>query len=294
MTSMEPTVRRQQLGATLRTLRKTAGYTLDDAAQVINCSPSKVSRIETGHRAVSPLEVSALAAVYKADHETRDKLIALAEESHEIGWWLGQMNYVQQEHTLVALESQAESIATFELAVMPGLLQTGEYAQAVITEMGVYPDSESEDCMMNRLRRQSILLRQDPPKLLAIIDELALCRLVGGREVLRRQLEHLVKESNRDNISLRVIPNDGQAHSGIDGPFVVVHRPELSPVVFVETLTSALFVEDQAEVAMYELALRKLLHRTLSEDESVELVARLAEQLDTEADIGWSPPTYEP
>jgi transcriptional regulator with XRE-family HTH domain len=169
MTVFEPTVRRQQLGAVLRTLRKAAGFTLDDAGQVINCSASKVSRIETGHRAASPLEVSALAAVYSADHKTRDRLIALAQESHEVGWWQGKTDIEQQEQTLMTLESQAETIVYFELGVVPGLLQTGEYAQAFINEMGMYPEGESRDCVVNRLQRQSVLLRHDPPQLLALL-----------------------------------------------------------------------------------------------------------------------------
>jgi transcriptional regulator with XRE-family HTH domain len=294
MTSFEPTVRRQQLGAALRTLRKAAGFTLDDAGEVINCSASKVSRIETGHRTVSPIAVSALVAVYAADHKTRDRLIALAQDSHEIGWLQRSMDYEHQEQALMTLESKAESIVNFQLGVVPGLLQTGEYAQAFVSEMGMYPESESRECVVNRLQRQSVLLRRDPPKLLAIIDELVLYRLVGSPGVLRRQLHHLVEESNRPNVSLRVVPNDGQTHGGVDSPFVVIRRPGLSPVVLVETLTSNLFVEDRSEVDAYELVLQKLLNRALSEEESVSLVASVARRLDTEVSNGWSPPTYEP
>jgi transcriptional regulator with XRE-family HTH domain len=294
MTSFEPTVRRQQLGAALRALRKAARFTLDDAGRVINCSASKVSRIETGHRPASPLEVASLAAVYSADPKTRNQLIALAQESHEIGWWQGQMSYEQQEHTLMTLESQAETIVHFQLAVVPGLLQTGEYTHALITEMDMHPESESVGGMVNRLQRQSVLLRDNPPDFLAIIDELALHRFVGGPGVLRRQLDHLVKESDRPNVSLRVVPNDRQAHSGVDGSFKVIRRPGLSPVAVVETLTAGLFVEDRTEVDMYERAVRKLLHLTLDEEESVSLVADLARRLDTEESNGWSPPTYEP
>lgn len=292
MTSFEPTVRRQHIGEELRILRKKANYTLDDAAKVINASPSKVSRIETGHRSVSPVEVSALVAVYKADPRKRDQLLALAEESGEIGWWQGnRAQYAKEKRTLITLESKAESIVHFDLTLIPGLLQTAEYTRAVMLECGYVPQEDIDDGMTTRLRRQSVLVRRDPPKLLAVIDELALHRLVGGRDVLRRQLLHLVQESNRQHVELRVVPNDGHAHSGVDGSFILIRRPELSPVVLVETLTSSLFVEDRSEVKMYEAALQRLLTRAQSAEESVSLVASLARQLDTEASNGWSRPT---
>lgn len=192
------------------------------------------------------------------------------------------------------LESRADSIVSFDLALIPGLLQTAEYTQALIAEIGILPESEFEDSIVTRMQRQAVLLRRDPPKLVAIVDEFALHRLVGGPSVLRRQLRYLVEESNRPNVSLRVVTNDGQAHSGVEGHFVVIRRAGLAPVVYVENLTAGLFVEDRTEVEVYELAGQKLLHRALGEEESVSLVASLANRLDTEASDGWSPRTYVP
>jgi transcriptional regulator with XRE-family HTH domain len=293
MTSLEPTVRRQELGRELRTLRKAAGFTLEDAGQVINCSASKVSRIETGHRAVTPVEVSALVAVYSADVATRDRLLALAEEASEVGWWQSRwMDVASSDQTLIALESKAEMIVHFDVTLVPGILQTSEYTRAIMSQTGMVPKEEIEDRMLARLRRNSVLLRPDPPELVAIIDELALRRLIGGRDVVRRQLECLVKESQRPNVTLRVVPNDGPVHSGVDGSFVVVRRSGLSPVIVVESLTSSLFLEDQRDVDAYELALRNLLARALGAEQSVAMVADLAKQLDTEASNGWRPPTY--
>jgi transcriptional regulator with XRE-family HTH domain len=292
MASFEPTVRRQQLGQELRALRKKAGYTLDDAAKVINVSPSLLSRFETGHRAISPVDVSALLGAYGADPTKRDELLALAAESGEIGWWQRPMSYVQQRNSLLMLESKADSITSFDLALIPGLLQTGEYTQALIAARGALPEGESEDTLVSRMCRQSILLRRDPPQLVAIIDELALHRLVGGRDVLRRQLEHLVEESNRPNVSLRVVPNDGQAHSCTDSSFLMIRRPGLCPVVVVETLTAGLFVEDRIEVNTYEATVQELLGRALGAEESVSLVVDLARRLATEESDGWSPATY--
>jgi transcriptional regulator with XRE-family HTH domain len=293
MTNIDPTVRRQELGAELRVLRKKAHFTLEQACEIINVSPSKLSRIETGHRRASPEEVSALLAVYGADHKKRDRLLALTRECDEVGWWQRNLtDYAERKHTLITLESKAESIVSFELGLVPSLLQTGEYTRAVMLEMGVIPEEDIEERMVTRLRRHSVLLRREPPELLAIIDELALRRIVGGRDVLRCQLEHLIQEADRPNITIRVVPNDGQVHSAVDGSFIVVRRSGFSPVVFIETLTSGLFVEERAEVDMYELVLRNLLNRALSQEESIALIARLASRLDTEASNGWPQPTY--
>lgn len=293
MATLDTTVRRQELGEALRTWRKTANFTLEEASRVINCSQSKLSRVETGRRAVSPVEVSALLAVYKADAGTRDRLLALAEESGEIDW--RQRRWAEMaggEHTLLTLEAKAEVIVHFDVTLIPGFLQTGEYSRALIREMEVVPEEEIEDRMLTRLRRNAVLLRYDPPRLVAIIDELALRRLVGGRDVLRRQLDCLVEESRRPNVTLRVLPNDGHTHSGVDGSFVVIRRSGFSPVVVSESCSYSLFLEDRREVDVYESIVRKLLKRALDEEQSVAMIADLAKRLDTEEHDGWEHLTY--
>jgi transcriptional regulator with XRE-family HTH domain len=291
--STEPTVRRQELGQQLRMLRKAAGFTLEDAGQVINCSASKVSRIETGHRAVTPIEVASLVAVYGADPRKREHLLALAEEAHQIGWWeRNQPGYTYQKHPLITLESKAEAIISFDLAVIPGLLQTDEYMRALMHEMGVVPETQIEDRILARQQRRSVLLHRDPPNLLAIADEFALRRPVGGRDVLFRQLEHLQQESNRDNVELRVVRNGGPAHSGLDGSFLILRRKAAPPAVFIDHMTSGLFVEDYAEVEAYELAVRNLVSRALGPEQSVALVASLTKGPDMEASSGRKDPTY--
>lgn len=179
MTSLEPTVRRQVLGAELRILRKAAHFTLEDAARVINASVSKVSRIETGHRSASMVEVAALVAVYSAGHRKRDELLSLAAESHEIGWWQrNQTDYTRQRYALITLESKAESIASFDLGAIPPHLQTDEYMQAIMREMGVVPEDQIEDRLATRQQRHSAL-HQQPLNLLAIVDEVVLHRPIG-------------------------------------------------------------------------------------------------------------------
>jgi transcriptional regulator with XRE-family HTH domain len=294
MTHFDPTVRRQELGAELRTLRKAANYTLEQAARIINVSTSKVSRMETGHRNASVVEVSALLAIYRADGNKRDQLLALARESDEIGWWQpGQKYYYAQRlNTLTALESNAEQITCFDLAVVPGILQTGEYAHAIMAESDLVPEDEIEARVLGRVRRQSILMRREPPKLLVIIDELALKRIVGGNKVTQRQLERLVREAHRPSITLRVVPNAGRTHPGVDGSFLLFYRSGFPLVVSADTLTSSLLIEDRGETSVYELALRNLLDKALAPEESLEFVAATAKQLDMEARNGCSLPTY--
>lgn len=186
-----PTVRGQELGEELRLLRESAGLTLTDAAGRIDASASKLSRIESGLCGALTEDVAALLAVYQVTGTKRRELLTLARESAQRGWWQrNQPDFPQRLRTLISLESKADSIVNFEGMVMPGLLQTGEYARAIMTECGYVPENEVEDRMVTRLRRHSVLLRRHPPHLHALIDELVLHRLVGGRDILRRQMEH--------------------------------------------------------------------------------------------------------
>lgn len=175
--------------------------------------------------------------------------------------------------------------------MVPGLLQTGEYARAVMTESGHVPAGEIEDRLVVKLRRHSVLQRQNPPRLLAIVDELALRRPVGGAEVLRRQLEHLVRESGRPNIAVRVVPSD-RANVGYAGPFQILERSDAHTVVFLENLASSLFLEERKETDVYIQAAHSLLARALDEKESVDLIAAMARELDTEAGVPWDRRTY--
>lgn len=284
MSRPDPTVRGQELGEELRAIREAAGLTIHRAARRIDASPAKLSRVETGMRSAMVEDVAALLAVYDVTGAKRRELLNLARETEQRGWWQrNRPDFAQRQRTLIGLESKADRIVNFETVVIPGLLQTGEYTRAIMTECGYVPEDEIEGRMVARLKRHSILLRQRPPQLDAIIDELVLHRLVGGRDVLRRQLEHLVECSQRLNITIRVVPNAGHAHAGIDGSFILVRRSGFPAVVFVDSLTSSLFLEDRSEIASYESVLRRLSSSALDERQSIELIGELAKRLDTEA-----------
>lgn len=181
------------------------------------------------------------------------------------------------------MEAKADSIINFETIIVPGLLQTGEYTRALMKKCGYVPDAEIEDRMISRLHRHSVLFRRNPPDLVAIIDELVLHRLVGNRDIMRRQLEHLLEVAEHSNITIRVVPNDGRTHDGIEGCFIMVRRAGLPAVVFVEGLTSGLFLEERTEVSSYESVVRSLSHCALDKRHSAELIATMAQQLETEA-----------
>lgn len=274
--STEPTIRRQELGSELQKLRKAARFTLEQAARRINISPSKLCRIEGGSRSATPDEIGGLLAIYTEDGATRTRVLALARDCGERGWW--QHNGPEtrdRQRTLITLESRADRIVAFEPIVIPGLLQTGEYTRAVMEQSGMVTESESDEGMHERLRRQSVMLRRQPPKILAVIDELALHRCVGKPEVLRRQLDHLAQVSQQPHITIRVIPNQ-RIHAGTMGPFTVIEQPERTPVVFVAQPASNLFVEQQDQVDAYQQVLENLLKAALDQTQSRDLIATMA------------------
>lgn len=138
----------------------------------------------------------------------------------------------------------------FEPVMIPGLLQTGEYARAIKEQSRMLTEQDIEEGMAQRVRRQSVLLRREAPDLLAIIDELVLHRVIGNPEVLRQQLDHLLELSQRQHITIRVVPNQG-AHAGIIGSFALINQPDTSPVVFLEQPTSNLITEDGQDLEVY-------------------------------------------
>jgi transcriptional regulator with XRE-family HTH domain len=272
---MDLTVRAEELGDELRRLREEAGLSLEVAGERIDASATKMSRIENGLREGSTEDVSALLAVYGYTGPRRTELLTLAREVERRGWWQrNRPDFAERQRTLINLEAKADLIVNFEGMNIPGLLQTGEYTRALMMECGMVPESEIETRMVTRMRRHSVLMRQRPPRLVAIIDELVLNRMIGGPDVLRRQLDHLVTTAEDPNIQLRVVPNTG-AHSGVNGSFELIRRRGGHKVVFLENLTSSLFLEEAKEIETYEKAIRSLLNRALPAEESVRLITEL-------------------
>lgn len=277
----DPTVRGEELGSGLHELRLAAGLTLAEAGRMVDASDTKISRMESGKRSVATEDVAALLAVYRVTGKRRSELLRLAREADRRGWWQRHRpDFPERQRTLISLENRAVTITNFEGMNIPGLLQTGEYTRALMIECGNVPEDEVEQRMVTRLDRHAVLRKRNGPDLVAIIDELALHRVVGGRDVTRRQLEYLAELYEHP----RVVPNTGRANAGLNGSFAVIRRREGPPVVFLENLTSSLFLEEPEEIASYQHAVRELLYHALDAAESRETIAALARSLDTEAD----------
>ena len=253
--SAGPTVQRLVLGGHLRRLREQANMTTERAAASIRGSHSKISRMEHGRVGFKERDIADLLTLYGVhDGPEREALLGLAKEANTPGWWQAYSdilpNWVEP---YFGLEAAASFIREFELQFVPGILQIEDYARAVI-RLGTLT---SEDEILRRARarisRQDIFQRDDPPKIWAVLDEGALRRHIGGREVMRAQLEHLIDMCEHPNVTLQILPFSAGAHRAMGGPFTILRytEPDLRDVVYIEQLTSALYLDKPTEVDAY-------------------------------------------
>lgn len=279
----DPTIRSRELGAELKRRREALGLTQEVVKEKTGFSISKVSRAESGHRGVPVQDIASLLAVYGVIGTEREELLQLAMDADQNEALVRKgSTLAERRRTLIWLESHATSITNVDTVVIPGLLQTGEYTRAIMADSGLVPENEIEDRMVTRLARHSVLHRQRPPKLTAIIDEPALGRPVGGRDVLRRQLEHLITMANWPTITIRVIPASVGVHAATNGSFSLLRFVGAPAVVHVESLAAGLFLENKDAVRAYAKAASLLESAALDEGESARLIARLMFELDPE------------
>nr|WP_143229756.1 helix-turn-helix transcriptional regulator [Actinophytocola xanthii] len=217
----ESTVRIEVLGEELRRLREAAGMTLNQVVDRIGISQGHLSKIEMGRRPGKIEDVASLLTLYRVRGEERLELLALAKKSGQPGLWQRQGTFEDRLATLKVLESRATALASFEALVVPGILQTMPYAQALCQEVNLLsPPEMAKKRSIGRIHRQRALRRVNGPTVIAIVAETALRSMIGGREVMREQLRYLVEAAERSNISLRVIPTAVGGHPGLDGPFL--------------------------------------------------------------------------
>ena len=279
-----PTVRRRRLAAELRALREAAKLTCEEVAEHLECSASKISRVETGRVSVSPRDVRDMLALYGVDPQQADSLVQLARESRQKGWWHAYSDTIQPRFaTYVGLEDAAAEIRTYEVNLIPGLLQTEDYARAVINAgnlTGSLVDVERRVAL--RMARQPMLVSgTNPPQLWAVLDEGVLHRTVGGRGLMRLQLDHLLELADLPNVAVQVIPFTGGAHPGMGKPFVILSFPERADpdVVYLEDLTSSLYLEDVDEIDRYNVVFNHLRATALSFEDSAALITSVAKEL---------------
>ncbi|MFD8154953.1 helix-turn-helix domain-containing protein [Streptomyces sp. NPDC001046] len=276
-----PAVRRRKLGAELRALRASAGLTSGEAARLVGWHQSKVSRIETGTSGVKAADVRLLLDAYGvADSPLRELLTVLAGSDDSGGrhhWWHAYRGVLPPTYRdFISLESQATAMRTLETTVVPGLLQTPEYARAVTrAAVGNVPEDRLDTLVEVRLARQDVL-RADPPlELSAVLDEAVLRREVGGPGVMARQRERLVEAARLPHVRLRVLPFAAGAHIGVTGPFVILSFSSTSDldVVVLDHLTSSLYLERKEDLRAYTEAFNSLLIHALSPEDSLDFIA---------------------
>ncbi|WP_017593025.1 Scr1 family TA system antitoxin-like transcriptional regulator [Nocardiopsis potens] len=280
MPRYSPTVRRRRLSLELRRLRETAGLTASQAAKQLEWDTSKITRMERNEwKRPNPRDIKDLLDLYKVeDGSRREALIELARQSRQKGWWAAHDDLLGN-GTYIGLEAEASVIRTFQLGVVPGLLQTSAYAEALMRGFGTKEDVIARRVAI-RMERQQILSADHPPRLWAIIDEAALVRPVGGPKVMREQLEHLLTVGQEhENVHLQVLPFSAGAHAGLTGHFVLLEFPEDPPVVHVETATDGLYLETRQDHQRYSLLYDHVHASALSVPQSRERLKHLATQL---------------
>lgn len=282
MSAGEPgsVVRRMLLGSQLRRLRETRGITREAAGYSIRASESKISRMELGRVSFKTRDVEDLLTLYGiTDESERTSLLSLAREANVAGWWHSYSDVLPSWFpTYVGLEGACSLIRAYEVQFVHGLLQTEAYAHAVVRRgMKGASEADVERRVALRLERQKYLVDESGPEFHIVLDEAALRRPYGDREVMRGQLQHLIEVSERPNVRLQIMPFSFGGHSGESGAFTILSFPEsdLSDVVYLEQLTSALYLDKHEDVAQYEKALKELQQDSPGPGESRDLLRGL-------------------
>ncbi|MEV7013036.1 helix-turn-helix transcriptional regulator [Streptosporangium sp. NPDC051022] len=251
------------VGAQLRRLREARGVTREEAGKAIRASHSKISRLELGRTGLKRRDVADLLTLYDVtDDAERATLLSLTEQAGMPGWWQAYGDVVPGWFdAYLGLEQAACVIRSYEVQFVPGLLQTEDYARAVI-QLGRrnVTGHEVERRVALRMRRQEILYRPDPPKLWIVIDETALRRLIGGATTMRAQIEHLIRISELPQVTVQIMPFCACGHAGAAGPITILRFPEgeLPDVVYLEQLAGALYLDKPAETERYWHVMNRL------------------------------------
>ncbi|MEV8022285.1 helix-turn-helix transcriptional regulator [Streptomyces sp. NPDC086554] len=280
-----PAVRRRKLGAELRALRTLAGLTSGQAASRVGWHQSKVSRIETGRSGVKAADVHLLLDAYEVkDAQLRQLLVALAGADDRGGrhyWWHAYRGLLPPAYRdFISLESQACRVRTLETNVVPGLLQTPDYARAVTrAALDGLPDEQVDALVEVRLARQDVLRARRPLRLSVILDESVLHRQVGGAQVLTGQLKRLQEAAQLPHVRLQVLPFASGEHKGLLGSFVIFSFPNIADldVVVLDHLTSSLYLERKEDLQAYTDAFNSLLGQALSAEESTDHIAGIGD-----------------
>jgi transcriptional regulator with XRE-family HTH domain len=280
-----PPVRRRLLGAALRRYREATGYGVDDAARILECDRSKISRIETGQRGIRPKELRELLTEYGVDEGQRNAMVAIARQTGQRGWWQSYGHVLSDAYQdYIIMETTAAAISTYESQLVPGLLQTEDYARAIAAADVAYETRERQDEFVAvRLARQRVLTGDSPLKLWVILSEGALRQQVGGRKIMQAQLKRLAEMADElPNVTVQVLPFAVGAHAATScGPFAILKFPDAPGlgVVYLEAHTGGIYLETEADVARYNLVIEHLRASALPTAATTQLISEVAREL---------------
>ena len=278
-----PTVLRMMLGSQLRRFRETAGVTPEQAAYEIRASRSKISRMEHGRVGFKGRDVNDLLTLYGVhDEQIRTRMLAFAEQASTPGWWSKYDDVLPDWfEAFLGLEGAASVIRTFELQFVYGLFQTEDYARAVTLLGNKTASAEEIDRRVSvRLKRQAVLAGPEPPQVWSVMDEAVLRRPVGGRTVMRAQLAHLIEVASQPRVTIQVVPFARGGHAAAGGSFTVLRfaEPEVPDIVYIEQLTSALYLDSREDVDHYLEVMNELSTEALAPARSAALLAEVTKE----------------
>jgi transcriptional regulator with XRE-family HTH domain len=276
MAGTSPTVRQRELGKRLRELRAQHDLTVEDVAEKLLCSATKVSRLETGARRPSLRDVRDLCLLYSVDEATTNELMSLARGAREQGWWTQYEDLALD--PLIGLEQDATAITCYSMYYMPALLQTKEYASVIIKAIAPKMDpSIHRQRVEARMRRQQLLEKTDPPRYRVLIDEAVVRRSVGGSAVMAAQLDKILEAERQGRATVQIVPFDAGEYAAVEAYFVLLEfeDPNLSPVVYVEGLTGNRYLESKFEISRYRETIEYLRDSALTPRDSLSLIREI-------------------
>lgn len=258
-----PTAQRIVLGVQLRRLREAANITTGQAAEAIRASQSKISRLERGQTGVKKRDLADLLTLYGITGQAeREALLILARQTSAPGWWQQYNDILPKRlERYIGLEQAASVIRTYEVQFVPGLMQTEDYARAVILLSNLGGSGGETDRRVSlRMQRQQLLTEPGATRLWAVLDETALCRPQGGRHVMRAQLEHLLRLTDLPNVTLQIVPLRSGLPAAAGGSFTILRfpGPDLPDVVYIEHLSGALYLDQPGDIACYQIVMEEL------------------------------------
>jgi len=274
-------VRSRRVAGELRRLRARSGHSCATVGAALGISASKISRIETGRIGLQADEVAALLGFYQVAKPLREELLELVRRAAEPGWWQVQGSRLPELwQELIDFERSATAIINYEPLLIPGLLQTADYAGALIAAANpALSEDEVETRVAARTTRQALLGRPHPPRLLALLEEGVLRRVVGDPGLMRRQVRHLEDAATRSNVTVQVVPTAAGAHPGLGGPFVILEFDGDPTLVYLENRRGSAILEEEDDIAEATMALRHLQRIALSSEDSLALLAEVAREL---------------